>query len=132
MSVGDRIEASRIDRSAHGLFPLDGAGRFAGYVVANSIDATNFIDDSRGDSRQNLVWNPHPVGRHSIMALHDPKRYRVLVGTLIAHHTDRSNRQKNSEQLPSFIVPVGGFHFAYDDLAPLPQDSKAFLRDIPE
>src|SRR5262249_17416125 len=125
-------EASRIDRSAHGLFPLDGAGRFAGYVVANSIDATNFVDDSRRNARQNFVWNPYPVSRHSIMTLHDPERHGVLVGALIAHHPHRSNRTKNSERLPEFIVPVGRFHFAYDDFVRLSQDRKAFLRDIAE
>ena len=31
------------------LFPLDGAGGLTGDVIANAIDAINFIDDAAGD-----------------------------------------------------------------------------------
>ena len=32
-----------------GLLPLDCAGRFAGDVVADTIDAVDFVDDAAGD-----------------------------------------------------------------------------------
>ena len=34
---------------AEELLPLDGAGRFAGDVIADTIDAVDFVDDAAGD-----------------------------------------------------------------------------------
>src|SRR5215471_4326212 len=115
MSIGNRVEAAWIDCSAHELFPLDRAGRFARYVKADSIDATNLVNDAIRNARQDFVWNSYPIGSHSVLALHDAERDTVFVGALIAHYAYRPDWQKNGELLPDFIVPVGGFHLADDD-----------------
>src|SRR5580692_12858495 len=53
------------------LLPFDSTRWLTGYIVADSVDAFYLIDDSRGDTRQDFVGNPDPVGRHPVLALHD-------------------------------------------------------------
>ena len=104
LPVGYRIKTPWINGDAHErnrcfslLFPFDRARRLARDIVTNAIDAFYFVDDSGGDSRQDFVGNPHPVGGHAILAFDDPQRNRVFISSLVAHHPDRSHRQKNRE-----------------------------------
>ena len=46
-----------------------------------------------------------PVGSHGIGRGNGTKGYRVLIGALIAHHTDRAySTQENDTCLPDLIV----------------------------
>ena len=47
------------------------------------------------------------VSGHAIRRRHCAQRQDVLIGPLIAHHTDRINRQQDGKSLPNLIVQIG-------------------------
>src|SRR5580704_3369290 len=79
------------------LLPFDSTRWLTGYIVADSVDAFYLVDDSRGDTGQDFVGNPDPVGRHPVLALHDTQSNTVFVSSLVTHHADGSDRQQNGE-----------------------------------
>src|SRR5580692_7872694 len=109
------------------LFPFDGTRRFTRNIVAHSVDALYFVDDSSGDTGQNLIRNSDPVRGHAILAFDDAERNAVFVGSLIPHDADRADRQEHRERLPDLIVPIGSLHFIDDDFISLPKDFEAFF-----
>src|SRR5262245_13877654 len=87
------------------LLPLDRRRRLRADVVDDAVDAANFIDDARGDSREEFVWQTGPVGGHAVAALDGADGRRVLVGSLVAHDADALNRQQYRKTLPQPCVP---------------------------
>ena len=70
------------------LLPLDGAGRFAGDVVTDSVDAFDFVANAGRNACQQFVGKPNPVGGHAVLTFDDAKDDRVFVGSLVAHYAD--------------------------------------------
>src|SRR5271165_2788017 len=79
------------------LLPFDSTRWLTGYIVADSVDAFYLVDDSRGDTRQDFVRNPDPVGCHPVLALHDTQSNTVFVSSLVTHHANGSHWQQNGE-----------------------------------
>src|SRR6266404_897639 len=69
--------------------PLDGAGRFAGDVVTDAVDAFDFVADPGRNACQQFVRKPDPVGSHAVLTFDDPKDDRVFVRSLVAHDANR-------------------------------------------
>src|SRR5467141_2971726 len=65
--------------------PLDGAGRFAGDVVTDAVDAFDFVADAARNARQQFVGKADPVSSHAVLTFDDPKHNRVFVCSLVAH-----------------------------------------------
>ena len=51
------------------LFPLDRCGGFAGDVVADAVDAADFVDDADGDAVEHVVGDAGPVGGHEVACI---------------------------------------------------------------
>ena len=68
-----------------GLFPFDGGGGFARYVVDDSVYASDFVDDSIGDQAQHFVGNLREIGGHEIDRLYSADCDDAFVASLIAH-----------------------------------------------
>src|SRR4029077_15207257 len=97
------------------LFPLDRARWLARDVVADAVDAFDFVANARRNAGEQFIRKPRPIGGHSVLAFDDAKNDGVLVRALIAHHADRAHWQKYGERLPDAIVPVARFHLALHD-----------------
>lgn len=52
--------------------PLNGGRRFGRYIIANSIDATAFIDYSVGDLAEQHVVHVIPISSHEISCGNTP------------------------------------------------------------
>src|SRR5205814_3238712 len=55
-------------------------------VVNDAVDSLHFIHNSIRDDGHQIIRKTHPVGRHSVGAVHGADRERVLVRANIAHH----------------------------------------------
>src|SRR6478735_4171915 len=86
------------------LFPFDGTRRFTRNIVTHPIDALYLVDDSSGNTGQDLIRDSDPVRSHTVLAFDDAERNAVFVGSLIPHDADRADRQKHRERLPDLIV----------------------------
>src|SRR6516162_3887389 len=112
------------------LLPFDRARGFAGNIVADPIDTFYLVRDACRNAGKYLVWDPHPVSGHAILAFDDPDGHGVFIGALVTHHTDRPDREKHRERLPHFVVPIGRLHLAHHDLVSLPQHRQVFFGDL--
>ncbi len=74
------------------LLPLNGAGGLGAYVVDDTIDALNLIDDAVGESAQEIVGEVSPVGGHPVSTGDGTDANDVFIGARIAHDTDRFYR----------------------------------------
>src|SRR5207244_2377599 len=74
--------------------PLDRARWFAGDIEHDAVNAFDFVTDSVGNARKQLVGDAHPVGGHAVLAFHDAQRDGVFVGALIAHDPNRLYREQ--------------------------------------
>jgi len=72
--------------------PFDGGGGFAGDVVHDAVDASDFVDDAVGDAGHNLVGEVDPVGGHEVGGLDGPEGDDVFVAAVIAHDADGADR----------------------------------------
>ena len=124
------LEVRPSDATPRALFPLDRGRWLAGDVVADAIHALDLIDDSGGNTGQNLVWHTHPVGGHPVVAAHDTQGDRVVVGPLITHHPDGAHWQEDSKRLPNFVIPLGGSHFLDHDGIRFSNDTESLGRDV--
>ena len=52
------------------LFPLNRCRGFAGDVVADAVDAADFVDDADGDAVEDVVGNARPICGHEITCIH--------------------------------------------------------------
>jgi hypothetical protein len=59
-------------KTVHRLLPFNGAWWLSRNIVADSVDAFDLVDDSSGDSGEDFVGDPDPIGRHSVLAFDDP------------------------------------------------------------
>src|SRR4029453_3171719 len=78
-------------------FPLDRARRFARDIVADAIDAFDFVADASRDPGEQFIGKPHPICSHAILTFDDTEDDRVFVSPLIAHHADGADRQQDGE-----------------------------------
>ena len=80
--------------------------------------------------RSKIIGQAHPVRGHGIDAFYGPDRDHVLVGPLVAHHTDRLDRNEDAEGLPDLVVPARTHHLLMKDGIGFPQDPQALGRDV--
>src|SRR5690349_14470132 len=71
--------ATSMTKRFRALFPFDGGGRLAAYVICDAIDAPDFVDDAAGHFFQQRVRQFRPVRGHEVTGLHCPKRHHVIV-----------------------------------------------------
>ena len=87
------------------LLPLDGRGWLGGDVVADAVDAAHAVDNLIGNTGQEVVRQVGPVGSHGVGGGDGTQGYGILVGTLVAHHTDRADgREEDGSGLPYLII----------------------------
>ncbi len=110
--------------------PLDRARRFARDIVADAIDAFDFVADASRDAGEQFIGKPHPICSHAILTFDDTEHDRVFVSPLIAHHADGADRQQDGERLPDAVIPIGRFHLAHDDRVRFAQDRQSLRRDF--
>ena len=85
--------------------PLDRGWWFRRNIVANAIHPADFINNLIRDLRQELIGQMSPICRHGISGSNSTQSYRMLIGTLITHHADTTNRtQQDGTSLPDLIV----------------------------
>ena len=77
--------------------PLDGAGRFAGDIEDDAIDAFDFVADAIGNACKQFVRDAHPVGGHAVLTFDDAQGNGVFVSALVAHDTNRLHRKQHGE-----------------------------------
>src|SRR2546425_4059522 len=97
------------------LFPFDSRRRLRGDVIHHAIHTGNLVDDATRDLRQDVVWQPRPVGGHAILTLHGSHRHHVAVGAVVAHHAHALQRRQDREGLPERAIEPGGFDLVDDD-----------------
>src|SRR5215211_7254476 len=110
-------------------FPLYGAGRFAGNVQRDAVDAGHLVDDAVADLLQQVVGESGPVRSRRVVGGDGPDHYRVRICPGIAHDADGVYSRQYSEALPqlavepcvSYLVLQHGVGFA-KDLEPLCRD----------
>src|SRR6516164_5318317 len=78
-------------------FPFNGSGRFGSDVVDHAVDALDLVDDTVGDSLQQVVREVHPVGGHAVLRVHGAYGTGVGVGAHVAHDTHRHHWQEHGE-----------------------------------
>src|SRR5262249_58072431 len=67
----------------------------------------------------------HAVGRS-----HRTQADNVIIGAIIAHHTDGAHRQQHGKWLPDIVVEPGAANFLDVDVVGAPQDVELFSRDF--
>ena len=79
------------------LFPLDRRRGFAGDVVADAVDAADFVDDADGDAVEHVVGDAGPVGGHEVAGIDGAQRQRVVVRPAVTHDADGAHGGQNSK-----------------------------------
>src|SRR4028119_192685 len=82
-----RTGATRSDPKPYSL-PLDGAGRLAGDVEGDAVDARDLVDDAVAYLLQEVVWQPCPVRGHRVLWGCGPCPPGVGVGPRVAQAAD--------------------------------------------
>src|SRR6266851_4308593 len=100
----DSARSAQNARSVGRLLPLDRARWLRRDVEDDPVDALDLVDYPVADPRQHLVRHAGPVGRHRVLARHDPHRDDVGVCPKIAHHADSFQRGQHRERLPHLPV----------------------------
>ena len=88
-------------------FPLNRRWRFAGDVVADAIDATDFVDDADGDPVEDVVGNARPICGHEITCIHCAQGQRIIIRPTVAHDTDGAHGGEHGEILAEAAVKTG-------------------------
>ena len=70
------------------------------------------------------------IRRHAIRRGHRPERADMVIGPVIAHDTDRLDRQQHGEGLPDRVVEAGLADLVEIDRIGLAQDRQALGRDL--
>ena len=73
------------------LLPLNRRWRFAGDVVADAVDAADFVDDADGDAVEDVVGDARPVGGHEIAGVDSTQSKCVIIRPTVAHDADGSH-----------------------------------------
>src|SRR5439155_19821050 len=68
--------------------PLDGRRRFRADVVNDPIDPLDLIDDPARYPCEDIVRKGIPVCSHAVCTCHRAKSEHIVVGSLVAHHSD--------------------------------------------
>ena len=69
-------------------FPLNRCRGFAGDVVADAVDAADFVDDADGDAVEDVVGDARPVGGHEIAGVDSTQSKCVIIRPTVAHDAD--------------------------------------------
>lgn len=77
------------------LFPFNCGWRLGADVIADAIDAFDFVDNPAGDGFHYFVGQLVPVGSHTIAAFDGADGDNIFVGAVIAHHADGLDRQED-------------------------------------
>jgi len=93
------------------LLPLNGSRRLRRNVVNHPVDAANFVDNTVGNSFQQVVRNARPVSGHTIFTRNQTQYNRVSVGALVAHNTHTADGQQNGKGLPAIFIDATSIYF---------------------
>ena len=88
-------------------FPLNRRWRFAGDVVADAIDATDFVDDADGDAVEHVVGDAGPVGGHEVARIDRAQRQRIVIRPAVTHDADGAHIRQHGEILAEAAVKTG-------------------------
>src|SRR5437016_10532234 len=123
-----------IDPLAFGLsgssLPFDSRRWLGCDVVNDAVDSLHLIHNSIRDDGHQIIRKTHPVGRHSVSAVHGADRERVLVRANIAHYAYALDRQQHTKRLPDLAVESGLLDFRNENVIGFLQHPDAFLRDL--
>ena len=97
------------------LLPFDGCWRFAGNVVADTVDAANFVDDAAGCFFKHVVWNTSPVSGHEVSGGNCTQSQSVIVGSCVAHYANGTHGGQYCEVLADFGIQTSFCDFFTPD-----------------
>ena len=80
-------------------FPLNRCRGFAGDVVADAVDAADFVDDADGDAVEDVVGDARPVGGHEIAGVDSTQSKCVIIRPTVAHDADGAHGGQNGEEM---------------------------------
>src|SRR5829696_6577863 len=112
-------------------FPLYGAGRFAGNVQRDAVDAGHLVDDAVADLLQQVVGKSGPVRSHSVVGGDGPDHYRVRICPGIAHDADGVYSRQYGEALPQLAVEPCVSYLVLQHGVGLAKDFEPLRRDVP-
>ena len=113
-----------------GSFPLDRCGGFAGDVVADAVDAADFVDDADGDAVEHVVGDAGPVGGHEVARIDRAQRQRIVIRPAVTHDADGAHGGEDREILAETAVEPGLGDLVAEDEVGVAQRVELFLRDI--
>src|SRR5215467_4562513 len=114
------------------LLPLDRTWRLGTDIVHDPIHTLHFVDDTVRHPSQHVVGNFRPICRHPVETRHGTDRNHVLVCSLVSHHTNRPDREKDGEGLPDVTIQPGGPDLLIHNRFCSAQDRQTLLRDSTE
>ena len=124
MPQGKGIEAARIDGARHSHSMVAG-GLLETSKQTRLTPRTSLM--MRVEMRaEQIVGNSHPVGRHSVEALHDAESNGVFVSAFIAHYTDGLHWKQDSKGLPNLVIPAAGLHLFENNRVSVSHDPEFF------
>ena len=86
------------------LLPFNGCRRFGGDVVADTVDAANFVDDAAGYFFEHVVWNTSPVSGHEVSGGNCTQSQSIIVGSCVAHYANGTHGGQYCEVLADLGV----------------------------
>lgn len=101
------------------LLELDSSWWLLGNVVDDSADTWNLVDDSGGDTAEELSVKIEPIGGHVVGGLDGTEGDDLVVDTLVTHDTDGADREEGSEGLGDLAVETGGLNLLDEDVVGL-------------
>ena len=111
-------------------FPLNRCRGFAGDVVADAVDAADFVDDADGDAVEDVVGDARPVGGHEIAGVDSTQSKCVIIRPTVAHDADGAHGGQNGEILAEAAVKTSLGDLVTEDEIRVAQRIELFLGDI--
>src|SRR4029078_13526752 len=100
-------------------------------IVDHAVDAVDFVDDAGRNGAQEVHIEGIKISGHAIGRRHGPQSNDKVVGSPMAHDSDRPDRQENPKSLPDVVVLSAAADFLDVDLVRESKDIKLLARDRP-
>src|SRR4028119_356473 len=110
--------------------PLDGAGRLAGDVQGDAVDAGDLVDDAVAYLLEKVVGEARPVRGHGVVRGYGPNDHGVGVGPRVAHDADGVDGREDGEALPEVAVEARGPDLLLQDGVGPAQDLQPLRRNV--